>query len=143
MVSKPQSVPEPSADTAELLAQARMLERTGARHGAESAYDAIIVAATRQTDQAVLAEACRRRAVLAHQAGDSARARSGLRQWRTGLPALCRLSLSGGVGARQIDLLRGFACNALEPHAVRGILGDDRMSDESENECKRGDLPAA
>ena len=80
MVSKPQSVPEPSADTAELLAQARMLERTGARHGAESAYDAIIVAATRQTDQAVLAEACRRRAVLAHQAGASARARSGRRQ---------------------------------------------------------------
>jgi tetratricopeptide (TPR) repeat protein len=67
-------------DTAALLAQARAFEGKGAVREAEAAYDAAIVAATRQGDQAALAEAFRRRAVLAHQAGDSARARSGLHQ---------------------------------------------------------------
>jgi tetratricopeptide (TPR) repeat protein len=78
--SNAKTVSESWVDLAELLAQARVLERTGARHDAESAYDALIVAAARQENQAVLSEAFRHRAVLAHQAGDSARARSYLRQ---------------------------------------------------------------
>jgi tetratricopeptide (TPR) repeat protein len=80
MSSKGNAASESWVDTAELLAQARVLERTGARHAAESAYDAVIVAAARQENQAALSEAFRHRAVLAHQAGDSARARSFLRQ---------------------------------------------------------------
>jgi len=67
-------------DTAALLEQARICESNGALADAESVYNALIVAAVRQDDQATLAEAFRRRAVLAHQAGDSARARSGLQQ---------------------------------------------------------------
>lgn len=72
--------PDPRVDTAALLVQALGFERGGALRDAEVAYDAVIVAAARQGDQARLAEAFRRRAVLAHQAGDSARARSGLQQ---------------------------------------------------------------
>jgi tetratricopeptide (TPR) repeat protein len=67
-------------DTTALLAQARNCESSGALHEAETLYNALIVAATRQEDQATLAEACRRRAILDHQAGDSARARSALQQ---------------------------------------------------------------
>lgn len=67
-------------DTAALMARARTYEHSGARHEAEAAYDSLIVAAARQEEPALLAEAFRRRAVLAHQAGDSARARSGLQQ---------------------------------------------------------------
>jgi len=67
-------------DTAALLAKARNCESSGALHEAESIYNALIVAATRQGDQATLAEAFRRRAVLDHHAGDSARARSALQQ---------------------------------------------------------------
>jgi tetratricopeptide (TPR) repeat protein len=67
-------------DSTALLARAEACERAGAPRDAEAAYDVIIVAATRDGDQATLAEAFRRRAVLAHQAGDSARARSALQQ---------------------------------------------------------------
>jgi tetratricopeptide (TPR) repeat protein len=67
-------------DTVALLAQARSCESNGALHEAESVYNALIVAAVRQDDQVILAEAFRRRAVLDHQAGDSARARSALQQ---------------------------------------------------------------
>jgi tetratricopeptide (TPR) repeat protein len=78
----PESSPTPEAwvDTAALLTQARAFEGKGAVREAEAAYDAVVVAATRQGDQAALAQACRRRALLAHQAGDSARARGGLQQ---------------------------------------------------------------
>lgn len=62
------------------MAQARAFERSGAPREAEAAYNALIVIAARQEDQATLAEAFRRRAVLAHHAGDSARARSALHQ---------------------------------------------------------------
>src|SRR3954453_8067351 len=67
-------------DVPELLRQARQFERAGHVRAAEAAYDAVIVSATRQDDQAVLAEAFRRRAIMAHQCGDSPRARSGLQQ---------------------------------------------------------------
>jgi tetratricopeptide (TPR) repeat protein len=67
-------------DTAALLEQARVCESNGALRDAESVYGALIVAAVRQDDQATLAEAFRRLAVLAHQAGDSSRARSALHQ---------------------------------------------------------------
>jgi len=67
-------------DTAALMTSARVFEHTGALRDAEAAYDAVIVSAARQDERAVLTEAFRRRAVLAHQAGDSARARSGLQQ---------------------------------------------------------------
>jgi tetratricopeptide (TPR) repeat protein len=67
-------------DIPELLRQAREFELAGHIRAAEAAYDALIVSATRQDDQASLAEAFRRRAVMAHQGGDSARARGGLRQ---------------------------------------------------------------
>jgi tetratricopeptide (TPR) repeat protein len=67
-------------DTAALLNQAQAYELAGSLRHAEAAYRSLIVAATRQQDHATLAVAFRRRAVLAHQAGDSARARSALQQ---------------------------------------------------------------
>ena len=67
-------------DTAALLSQARAYELAGSVRHAEAAYSALIVAATRQQDHATLAAAFRHRAVLAHQAGDTVRARSALQQ---------------------------------------------------------------
>jgi len=67
-------------DTAALLNQAQAYELAGSLRHAEAAYSSLIVAATRQQDHATLAVAFRRRAVLAHQAGDSSRARSALHQ---------------------------------------------------------------
>jgi tetratricopeptide (TPR) repeat protein len=67
-------------DTAALLNQAQAYELAGSIRHAEAAYNSLIVAATRQQDHATLAVAFRRRAVLAHQSGDSARARSALQQ---------------------------------------------------------------
>jgi tetratricopeptide (TPR) repeat protein len=67
-------------DTPELLRQAREFELAGHVRAAEAAYDALIVSATRQDDHASLAEAVRRRAVMAHHGGDTSKARSGLRQ---------------------------------------------------------------
>ena len=64
-------------DTAALLSQAQAYELAGSLRHAEAAYGALIVAATRQRDHATLAAAFRHRAVLAHQAGDTVRARSG------------------------------------------------------------------
>src|SRR5262245_43275884 len=63
-----------------LLRQARDFELAGHIRAAEAAYDAVSVSATRQDEQAAVAEAVRRRAIMAHQSGDSPRARSGLRQ---------------------------------------------------------------
>ena len=63
-------------DTAALLDQAQAYELAGSLRHAEAAYSSLIVAATRQEDHAILSVAFRRRAVLAHHAGDSARARS-------------------------------------------------------------------
>jgi tetratricopeptide (TPR) repeat protein len=67
-------------DTAALLTQARAYELAGSLRHAEAAYGALIVAATRQQDHATLAAAFRHRAVLAHHAGDTVRARSALQQ---------------------------------------------------------------
>jgi len=67
-------------DTAALLNQAQAYELAGSLRHAEAAYNSLIVAATRQKDHATLSVAFRRRAVLAHQAGDSSRARSALHQ---------------------------------------------------------------
>jgi tetratricopeptide (TPR) repeat protein len=67
-------------DTSALLSQARAYELAGSLRHADSAYNALIVAATRQQDQPTLAAAFRHRAVLAHQAGDTVRARSALQQ---------------------------------------------------------------
>jgi tetratricopeptide (TPR) repeat protein len=67
-------------DTAALLNQARAYELAGSFRHADAAYNALIVAATRQQDHPTLAAAFRHRAVLAHQAGDTARARSALQQ---------------------------------------------------------------
>ncbi len=67
-------------DTAALLVEAEAFERTGSTRDIEAVYNSLIVMAARQGDQITLAEAFRRRAVLAHQAGDSARARSALQQ---------------------------------------------------------------
>ncbi len=67
-------------DTTALLNQAQAYELAGSLRHAEAAYNSLIVAATRQQDHATLAVAFRRRAVLAHQSGDSARARSALQQ---------------------------------------------------------------
>ena len=67
-------------DTAALLDQAQAYELAGSLRHAEAAYSSLIVAATRQEDHAILSVAFRRRAVLAHHAGDSARARSALQQ---------------------------------------------------------------
>ena len=67
-------------DTSALLSQAQACESAGSLRHAEAAYNSLIVAATRQQDHATLAVAFRRRAVLAHQAGDSARARGALQQ---------------------------------------------------------------
>jgi tetratricopeptide (TPR) repeat protein len=67
-------------DTAALLAQARAYELAGSVRHAEAAYGTLIVAATRQQDYATLAAALRHRAVLAHHAGDTVRARSALQQ---------------------------------------------------------------
>jgi tetratricopeptide (TPR) repeat protein len=67
-------------NTAALLSQAQAYELSGSVRHAEAAYNSLIVAATRQKDHATLAVAFRRRAVLAHQGGDTVRARSGLQQ---------------------------------------------------------------
>lgn len=67
-------------DTAALLTQARAYELSGSLRHAEAAYGALIVAATRQQDHATLSAAFRHRAVLAHHAGDTVRARSALQQ---------------------------------------------------------------
>jgi tetratricopeptide (TPR) repeat protein len=67
-------------DTTALLGQARAYELAGALRHADAAYNALIVAATRQRDHATLASAFRHRAVLAHQTGDTVRARSALQQ---------------------------------------------------------------
>ena len=67
-------------DTAGLLTQARAYELAGSLRHADAAYSALIVAATRQQDHATLAAAFRHRAVLAHHAGDTVRARSALQQ---------------------------------------------------------------
>lgn len=67
-------------DTAALLSRAEAYELSGSLRHAEAAYSSLIVAATRQRDHGTLAVAFRRRAVLAHQAGDAARARSALQQ---------------------------------------------------------------
>jgi eukaryotic-like serine/threonine-protein kinase len=67
-------------DVPGLLQQARDFEFTGHVRAAEAAYDAVIVSAARQDDHPALAEAFRRRAIMAHQCGDSSRARSGLQQ---------------------------------------------------------------
>jgi tetratricopeptide (TPR) repeat protein len=67
-------------DTTALLTQARAYELAGSVRHAEAAYGTLIVAATRQKDYATLATAFRHRAVLAHHAGDTVRARSALQQ---------------------------------------------------------------
>jgi tetratricopeptide (TPR) repeat protein len=67
-------------DTTALLNQAQAYELAGSLRHAEAAYNSLIVAATRQQDHATLSVAFRRRAVLAHQSGDTARARSALQQ---------------------------------------------------------------
>jgi tetratricopeptide (TPR) repeat protein len=67
-------------DVPELLRQAREFEFAGHLRAAEAAYDALIVSAARQDDYPSLAEAFRRRAVMAHQGGDTPKARSGLQQ---------------------------------------------------------------
>jgi tetratricopeptide (TPR) repeat protein len=80
-------------DVPELLRQAREFEIAGHVRAAEAAYDAVIVSATRQDDQEALAVAFRRRAVMAHQGGDSPRARSGLRQ---------SYAVAGMLGSRRL-----------------------------------------
>jgi tetratricopeptide (TPR) repeat protein len=67
-------------DTSALLSQARTYELAGSLRQADAAYNTLIVAAARQQDHATLAAAFRHRAVLAHQAGDTVRARSALQQ---------------------------------------------------------------
>ena len=67
-------------DTSALLTQARAYELAGSLRHADAAYNALIVAATRQQDHATLAAAFRHRAVLAHHSGDTVRARSALQQ---------------------------------------------------------------
>jgi tetratricopeptide (TPR) repeat protein len=67
-------------DTAALLSQARAYEQAGSLRDADAAYSALIVAATRQQDHVTLAAALRHRAVLAHHAGNTMKARSALRQ---------------------------------------------------------------
>src|SRR5437867_12149880 len=64
------SRPDGWVDTGAFLARAEAYERAGSPRNAEDAYNALIIAAARQGDQAMLAEAFRRRAILAHQAGD-------------------------------------------------------------------------
>ena len=65
-------------DTETVLASAVTRERDGHFAEARATYDTLIPVATRQEDWRVLAEALRRRAVLAHQAGESALARASL-----------------------------------------------------------------
>jgi len=67
-------------DTATLLTQARAYELAGSLRHADAAYGALIVAAARQRDHATLASAYRHRAVLAHQGGETLRARGALQQ---------------------------------------------------------------
>ncbi len=67
-------------DTSALLREARSYELAGSLRHADAAYNALIVAATRQQDHSALASAFRHRAVLAHHAGDTVRARSALQQ---------------------------------------------------------------
>jgi tetratricopeptide (TPR) repeat protein len=72
--------PDGWVDTAAFLARAEAYQKSGSTRDAEDAYNSLIITAARQGDQPMLAEAFRRRAILAHEAGDSARARSALQQ---------------------------------------------------------------
>jgi len=75
-----ESSPGAAAELTELLAEARAWEQIGYVTEAREAYERVIRIAVVQHLSNVLAEALRRRAVLAHQAGESAVAAAGLQQ---------------------------------------------------------------
>jgi tetratricopeptide (TPR) repeat protein len=105
-------------DVPELLRQAREFELAGHVRAAEAAYDALIVSATRQDDYPSLAEACRRRAVMAHQGGDTPRARSGLRQSY----AVATMLANRGLMAETLNALGGLELETRNLAAAESAL---------------------
>ncbi|HEU4698688.1 MAG TPA: tetratricopeptide repeat protein [Gemmatimonadales bacterium] len=86
------------------LALARQRERTLPLPEARAVYDELVVAATRESNPAVLAEALRRRAILSHQASDDATARAGLQQSY----AVARLLADSALAAEALNTLGGL-----------------------------------
>jgi tetratricopeptide (TPR) repeat protein len=110
--------PDGWVDTAAFLARAEAYERTGSPRNAEDAYNALIVSAARQGDQAMLAEAFRRRAILAHQGGDSTRARSALQQSY----AITTLLGDRRLAARTLNTLGGLELETRNLDAAEAAL---------------------
>ncbi|HEY8258147.1 MAG TPA: tetratricopeptide repeat protein [Gemmatimonadales bacterium] len=107
-------------DIAALMARAEACERAGAPRDAEAAYDILIVAATRGGDQVTLAEAFRRQAVLAHQAGDSMRARSALQHSY----AVTTLLGDGRLTAKTLNTLGGIELETRNLDAAETALAE-------------------
>lgn len=104
----------PPVPGAELLDDARELERRGSVADAVARYNAAIAAAERSGEEAVLAEALRRRAIARHRQGDAAEARLDCRRAYGLARALGHdqlaaeaLNTMGGL-----DLTTGFVENA-------------------------------
>ena len=110
--------PEGWVDTAAFLARAEAYERSGSPRDAEDAYNSLIVTAARQGDQVMLAEAFRRRAILAHQAGDSTKARSALQQSY----AVTTLLGDRRLAARTLNTLGGLELETRNLDAAEAAL---------------------
>ena len=122
--------PDGWVDTAAFLARAEAYERSGSPRDAEDAYNSLIVTAARQGDQAMLAEAFRRRAILAHEAGDATKARSALQQSY----AVTTLLGDRHLAARTLNTLGGLELETRNLDAAESALteaaalaGDDPM----------------
>ena len=118
---------------AALLAQALELDRAECFSEAIAAYSALIVAATRADDRAILAEALRRRAVLSHQASDDATARAGLRQSY----AVAMLLADHELAAEALNTLGG-----LELETGHLDAADEALTEAATLAARRPDLTA-
>ena len=130
MGKNPRRRPDGWVDTAAFLARAEAYEKSGSPRNAEDAYNSLIITAARQGDQAMLAEAFRRRAILAHQAGDSAKARSALQQSY----AVTTLLGDRLLSARTLNTLGGLELETRNLDAAEtalteaaGLAGDDPL----------------
>lgn len=118
MGKNPRHRPDSWVDTAAFLARAEAYEKSGSPRNAEDAYNSLIITAARQGDQAMLAEAFRRRAILAHRAGDSAKARSALQQSY----AVTTLMGDRLLSARTLNTLGGLELETRNLEAAEAAL---------------------
>src|SRR3989442_13532842 len=102
MQTGPRAPVRPAAD---LLHEARARERAARVPEAIASYEAAIAAAEFAEEQAVLAEALRRLAVVRHHRGESAEARElGRRS-----PAVARRAGHGGLAGGALNTVAGVA----------------------------------